>query len=120
VGLDAVWIDRQEHEWPFPLAPAARAADLIAAADLVRDVVSCDEVRRFKPHPAPYELALSRVGAPATMVAAHAWDIIGARAVGLDAVWIDRQEHEWPFPLAPAARAADLIAAADLVVAERS
>jgi 2-haloacid dehalogenase len=84
--------------------------------ELVEQVISCDEVQRFKPHPAPYELALERAGGPATMVAAHGWDVVGARAAGLDTLWIDREEREWPFPLDPPRRAADLAAAAALIV----
>lgn len=79
-------------------------------------VLSCDEVRAFKPHRAPYELALDRLGIPATMVAAHGWDIIGARAAGLDVVWIDREEQVWPFPLDQPPRVHDLAEAADLIL----
>jgi 2-haloacid dehalogenase len=82
---------------------------------LVDEVMSCDEVRRFKPHPAPYELAIQRVGTDATMVAAHGWDVVGARAAGLDAIWIDREEREWPFPLDLPRRAADLAGAAQMI-----
>ncbi|NUR74974.1 MAG: haloacid dehalogenase type II [Thermoleophilia bacterium] len=82
--------------------------------ELVDEIVSCDEVQRFKPHRAPYELALERVGRPATMIAAHGWDVLGARAAGLATIWVDREEQQWPFPLEAPARAADLAAAADL------
>jgi 2-haloacid dehalogenase len=85
--------------------------------DLVEETMSCDEVQRFKPHPAPYELAIERVGSGATLVAAHGWDVLGARAAGLDAVWIDREEREWPFPFDAPPRAADLVGAAQLVIA---
>ena len=33
-----------------------------------------------------------------TLIAAHAWDVVGAKQAGLDAVWVDRLEREWPFP----------------------
>ena len=85
----------------------------------LNDVISCDEVRRFKPHRAPYELALQRVGGSATMVAAHGWDIVGARAAGLDGIWVAREEKSWPFPLDAPATAADLSGAADAFLAAR-
>ena len=85
--------------------------------DFVAEIMSCDEVQRFKPHPAPYQLALQRVGVAATMVAAHGWDIVGARAAGLDAIWIDREEREWPFPLDPPRRVPGLAEAARLILA---
>jgi 2-haloacid dehalogenase len=50
-------------------------------------VFSADEVERFKPAPEPYAMALERLGVEpreAWMVAAHAWDLAGARAAGLE------------------------------------
>jgi len=49
-------------------------------------VVSVEEAGRFKPDPAPYQVALQRAAVEpcqALMVAAHDWDIIVARAVGI-------------------------------------
>lgn len=83
----------------------------------IEEIISCDEVKRFKPHPAPYQLALQRVGSPATMVAAHGWDVVGARAAGLGAIWIDREEREWPFPLDLPQRAADIAEAVGMILA---
>lgn len=82
----------------------------------VKQVLSCDDVRAFKPHRAPYELALDHLSIPATMVAAHGWDIVGARAAGLDVVWVDREEQVWPFPLDEPTRVHDLAEAADLIL----
>lgn len=69
-------------------------------------VVSADEVRRPKPDPAAYWRALERSGVPASgacMIAAHAWDVQGAAAVGLRTVWISRLETVWSFPTRPPA-----------------
>lgn len=82
----------------------------------VEQVLTCDDVQAFKPHRAPYELALDRVGRDAVMVAAHGWDIVGARAAGLDTVWVDREERVWPFPLDEPRRARDLGHAAELIL----
>jgi 2-haloacid dehalogenase len=82
--------------------------------------VTAQEVRAYKPHPAPYRLALDALGLPAaraTLIAAHAWDVVGARAVGMDAIWISRDEVLWPLPVPEARRAADLVQAAALVTA---
>jgi len=54
-----------------------------------------------KPDPNPYWRALERGGVPASsacMVAAHAWDIQGAVAVGLPTIRISRLEKAWSFP----------------------
>lgn len=68
-------------------------------------VVSVEDAGRFKPDPAPYRLALERSGvAPsdALMVAAHDWDIIGARAVGIPGAFIARPGVMWTVPHEPA------------------
>ncbi len=55
--------------------------------------ISTEEVRAFKPDPRPYRYALETVGvAPheALMIAAHAWDLAGAKKVGLQTAFIRR------------------------------
>ena len=55
--------------------------------------------------------------AEATLVAAHAWDIVGARAAGLESIWVDRLERRWPLPVAEPRRAASLLEAAEVLLA---
>ncbi len=85
-------------------------------AEYVHEIFSCDDVRRFNPHPAPYELVRTRLGGTPTLVAAHGWDVVGARSAGLKTIWVEREEREWPFPLEPPARARDLSEAAGLLL----
>lgn len=64
-------------------------------------IVSVEEAGRFKPDPAPYRVALDRGGlepAMALMVAAHDWDIVGARAVGIPGAFIQRAGVVWTLP----------------------
>ena len=80
-------------------------------ADLVTEIRSVEDVERYKPHPAVYKL----LPADATLVAAHGWDVFGARAAGRRAVWVDRLEQEWPLPGEPhEPRASSLVEAARL------
>lgn len=73
-----------------------RSAGLEPLVDHVRSV---EEVRAYKPHRSVYELASALAdGGPAILVAAHAWDVFGARAAGLGAVWVRRAPAPWPFP----------------------
>lgn len=54
---------------------------------------SVEDVRAFKPDPRPYRWVLGQLGigpAEALMVAAHAWDLAGARAVGLQTAFVRR------------------------------
>jgi 2-haloacid dehalogenase len=88
-------------------------------AEQVWHVVSVEEVRAYKPHPAPYRRVLELLELPperVTLVAAHGWDVLGARAAGLDAVWVDRVEHRWPFPSPEEPRAPDLERAVELAL----
>jgi 2-haloacid dehalogenase len=91
--------------------------------DRVAEIVSVEEVELYKPHPAVYRHAAERLGVESrriTLIAAHAWDVVGAKQAGLDAIWVDRLEREWPFPKGkPRSRVAhDLAEAAELVVAK--
>ncbi len=64
-------------------------------------IVSVEEAGRFKPDPAPYHVALERAAVDpgqALMVAAHDWDIIGARAVGIPGAFITRPGVVWTVP----------------------
>ena len=77
----------------------------------IETILSCEEVGAYKPSAAPYLHARERLG-DCVLVAAHAWDVLGARAAGLRAIWVDRDERTWPLPgLEPGERAASLVEA---------
>ena len=86
----------------------------------VEQIPSCDQVEAFKPHPAPYQLAMRSFAGQATMVAAHGWDIVGARRAGLHTLWIDREERLWPFPFDEPRRARALAMAAQMLIQGRT
>jgi len=78
-------------------------------------ILSCEEVRAYKPSAAPYRLVQERLGEDCVLVAAHAWDVAGARAAGLRAIWVDREERHWPLAgLEPSERAPGLVEAVGL------
>jgi 2-haloacid dehalogenase len=98
---------------------------LLEAAGLLDDVeavITVAEVEAYKPHPEPYRRAVERLGLEPqeiTLIAAHGWDVIGAQAAGLQAIWIDRLERRWPLPLPEPRRAETLEEAAAMVVETR-
>src|SRR5689334_13820556 len=93
------------------LATTENLLDRGGLADLVAEIRSVEEVERYKPHRAVYEL----LPADAILVAAHAWDVHAAVHYGLRAVWVDRLEEQWPLPgNAHEPRASDLVEAARL------
>ena len=90
--------------------------------DRFERVFSVSEVGAYKPDRRPYEHVLDELGVAAdeaTLIAAHAWDVLGARAAGLDAIWIDRLERRWPLPVAEPPRAPSLANAVEMVLSQR-
>jgi 2-haloacid dehalogenase len=71
-------------------------AGLAGLAERNLDVAA---VGRWKPHPYPYQHACRTLGvAPgdAVLIAAHPWDVHGAKHAGLRGAWVDR--HGTPYP----------------------
>ena len=72
---------------------ASRSAGL---RDLVDEVRSVDAVRRYKPDPAVYRLAVDANGAEAArigFVTANGWDAAGAAAFGFRVAWLRPDRH---------------------------
>ena len=74
----------------------AMLADAVAGAklgSLLDHVLSVEEVGVFKPHPRVYQLAVDRLGVPASAIAfqsSNAWDAHAASAFGMRVVWCNR------------------------------
>jgi len=81
--------------------PAVRLGPLLAQAgisEFFSQQLSVDEVKRFKPAPEVYLMASTRVGVDVPdmlLVAAHDWDILGARSVGMPGVFVARRGAIW-------------------------
>lgn len=98
------------------------AQTAIAAAGLdrhVETVVGADEVGAYKPDPRVYRHAAARLGAQpdeVCLVAAHAWDILGALRAGWGAAWVaHREQHLLATVPEPTLRAATLAQTARLL-----
>ena len=79
------------------------AADAVLRFAGLRDrlelVVSAGDAGAFKPDPRPYRLAVDRAGAApeeVALVAAHWWDVTGAKRVGLRTGWVARHDLVLP------------------------
>jgi len=86
-------------------APAAVRQQLANAglATMFEQSFSVDSVRRFKPAPEVYRSVADALGVPIgelRLVAAHAWDIIGALRAGCAAAFIARPGRVL-YPLGP-------------------
>jgi 2-haloacid dehalogenase len=75
------------------LATAKRALANSTLDTLLCDVWSVDEVRRYKPAPEVYALAVSRLDlrpAQIAFISSNGWDATGAAAFGFTVVWCNR------------------------------
>lgn len=88
--------------------------------DLVDMAYSADQAGRLKPAPEPYRLVLEDQGvAPsdAVLIAAHGWDITGARHAGLKTAFVSRNgATPLPADAAPTISAPDLGTIATLLI----
>ena len=103
-------------------APAVVEQQLKSAglADLVERAFSVDAVKKFKPAPEPYRYVARELGVTTRdlrMVAAHAWDVVGALQAGCAAAFITRPGKVlYPLGPKPDIVAADIVAAAERIV----
>ena len=105
-------------------SPTERAESGLRSAglrDRFEHVVGADRIGVFKPDARVYRHGLAVLGAApaeATMVAAHWWDLRGARAVGMRVAWVARGEGALSSLLPdPDARGADLLEVAEAIAA---
>jgi 2-haloacid dehalogenase len=79
---------------PAMLAAAVKSAGLGPFLD---QVLSVEEVGIYKPHPKVYQLAVDRLGVvPGRIcfVSSNGWDVAGASAFGMKAVWVNRSNRK--------------------------
>lgn len=111
-GCTLVALSNGSRESTLALLERAGLADDFAA------VRSCDEIEVSKPAAAAYEMAREVAEGEPWMVAAHAWDIAGARHAGLRTAWVATVEPEYlsAYP-PPDVTAGDLAEAAQKLLA---
>ena len=77
--------------------------DLGPHASVFKDIVTVQEVKRFKPDPAVYYHLAEKMGKSKTkeamgemwLVSGNLFDVVGARSVGMQAAWVDRAGNGW-------------------------
>jgi len=82
-------------------------------------VLSVESVRTYKPHAAVYHWACRQANVKnedAMMVAAHGWDVSGAKATGMQTVFVERSgKMVYPLGLAPDHSIASLTALIEMI-----
>jgi 2-haloacid dehalogenase len=111
----------------FPLATLTNSSEKVVRtqlehaglAGLFEEVLSVQEVRRFKPAPEPYLMAADRLGVEppeVRMVAAHDWDVWGAMRAGCAAAFVARGGIPFPLGDPPDIVGPDLTAVAEAIL----
>ncbi|KAH0259662.1 haloacid dehalogenase, partial [Aureobasidium melanogenum] len=81
-----------------------KSPDLSKHASVFQDIVVVEEPKRFKPTPESYAHLAKRVGkdpnnkedmASMWLISGNPFDVTGARAVGMQACWVDRAGNGW-------------------------
>lgn len=77
-------------------------------------ILSTEQINTYKPYPKVYRWACDEVGVKcenAMMIAAHGWDVSGAKAVGMQTAFVNRPgKMMYPLGLTPDASLANLSA----------
>lgn len=80
----------------FSNGPEAAVRSLMSRSGILphlQDVISVDDLSTFKPNPRVYEYLMKRTQSTLEncwMVSSNPWDVIGGKAAGLKAAWIQR------------------------------
>lgn len=78
-----------------------KSPDLSPHASVFKDIVTVDDVKMFKPAPEVYMHLAQKVGKEKAqmgdmwLVSGNPFDVVGARAAGMQAVWVDRANNGW-------------------------
>ena len=78
-----------------------RSKDLSPKADVFRDIITVDDVKKYKPAPATYAHLAKKMGKDASqmgdmwLISGNPFDIVGSRGSGMKAIWVDRAGRGW-------------------------
>lgn len=84
-------------------ASVTSSPDLGPYASIFRQIITVEEIKKFKPCPEVYYHLADKVGKGKSakelgemwLVSANPFDIVGARAMGMKAAWVDRGGNGW-------------------------
>ena len=105
---------------------SAEAVETLLSAAGIRDrflgVVSCDDVRSFKPNPAVYAHFLRQVqasGDSAWLISGNPFDVIGAISAGMRGAWVQRSADAVfdPWGIEPTVTVTSITELADAIAA---
>lgn len=96
--------------------------DLSPHASLFKDIVSVENVKEYKPAPGVYHHLVAQTGKSTAqkgdiyLVSGNPFDIVGARSVGLNAIWVDRGGRGWTDAAVPSAKPTAVVRSLEEIV----
>ena len=84
------------HIYALTNGPHAEVEKLFEIAGInhyFKDIVSVDEIKKYKPDPAVYQHFLDRSGATredSYLISSNSFDVIGASTFGMNSIWVKR------------------------------
>ncbi|KAL8681069.1 MAG: hypothetical protein Q9186_002781 [Xanthomendoza sp. 1 TL-2023] len=78
-----------------------KSPDLSPYSEVFQNIITVEEVGKFKPHPDVYHHLAKKVGRGKEqmndiwLVSGNPFDVVGAKAVGMKACWVNRATGEW-------------------------
>jgi 2-haloacid dehalogenase len=77
-----------------------KSNDLSPHSSIFKDIITVDDVKMFKPAPEVYAYLakyVDKVGHESDMwlISGNPFDVVGARACGMQAAWVDRAGNGW-------------------------
>ncbi|KAJ5046514.1 uncharacterized protein L3040_003757 [Drepanopeziza brunnea f. sp. 'multigermtubi'] len=108
-GLQAIAADDSIAAYVFSNGTDAMVASSVRSspslsphASVFKDLITVQEIEAFKPDPQVYVHLAKRVGKDSRgergevwLVSGNPFDVVGARAVGMQAAWVDRGGKGW-------------------------
>jgi 2-haloacid dehalogenase len=91
-------------------------------ASVFQDLITVDEIQRYKPSRASYQHLAEKVGKqPSEMnelwlISGNPFDIVGARSVGMNAIWVDRACKGWQDAAVPDLRPSAIVRSLEHIV----
>ncbi|KAL4909566.1 hypothetical protein BDW74DRAFT_146804 [Aspergillus multicolor] len=96
--------------------------DLSPHAAFFRDFVSVESIKAYKPARAVYDHLVAKTGKSSAqkgdiyLVSGNPFDVVGARSVGLNAIWVDRNGKGWTDAAAPKFRPTAIVKSLEDIV----
>lgn len=100
------------------------SADLSKHASILSDLVTVDEVKKYKPSPATYQHLAQKVRKQLSqmgeiwLVSSNPFDIVGARSTGMNAIWVDRAAKGWQDAVSPGVKPTAIVHSLEQIVKE--